>query len=460
MRADAPVSPGAVARYSLLGVTVLGTMSNNVINVPLHTIADDFDRPISTAVLSVSAFVLVLAVAMPVTGWIGDRFGQKRTLVAALLLMVTAQLAAAAAPSLALLIVARAVQGLACSAIPPMVMGMLITFYPTQRLRMMGAWAAANGIGQAIGPPVGGLVSDLAGWRSIFVMMSGWSLLVLVGILRSVPTVPGRHTRLHLPGALLLAGGMALLLVAMTALSLSDMPLWANGLIAFVGVTLLVGFVLVSTDNPLAMIPPHLIIEPRFLRSCLAAFAQMFTLGTVLVVMPLYLTGPMDLSSSQAGVLFFALPLVMVVMAPLVSRLSVRTRPRWVLRAGLSTIIVGGLLTGVVTRAPDHRFALWLVSAMLVVLGVGMAMVQTPAAAGAARSPAGHRGAALGLFNMLRFAGSTAGTAWVALMFPSGDMLALFLGCVTIAVLGLEMSFFGPDPTDPVPASGRPSGAG
>lgn len=453
MHANQSATPGPVARYSLLGVTVLGTMSNNIINVPLHTIAADFDQPIATAVLSVSAFILVLAVAMPITGWIGDRFGQKRTLVASLVLMVTAQLAAAAAPSLAFLIATRAVQGLACSAIPPMVMGMLVTFYPNQRLRMMGAWAAANGVGQAIGPPVGGLVSDLAGWRSIFVMMSVASLLVLVGILRSVPTIPGRHSRLHLPGALLLCTGVALLLVAMTALSLSGIPRWATAVLAVLGVLLLAGFILVSANNPRAMIPPHLIIESRFLRSCLAAFAQMFTLGTVLVVMPLYLTGPLELSSSEAGILFFVLPLAMAVMAPLVSRLSDRTTPRLVLRAGLSIIIVGALLTGLITRDSAIPHVLWLVSGMLLVLGVGMAMVQTPAAAGATRSPAGSRGAALGLFNMLRFSGSTAGTAWVALMYPFGDMLVLFLGCVAIAVLGLGMSFFGPDPAAPRPTS-------
>lgn len=451
MHQDRSAAPGALARYSLLGVTVLGTMSNNIINVPLRSIAADLESPVSTAVLSVSAFVLVLAVAMPITGWVGDRFGQKRVLVAALVLMVVAQLAASAAPGLGFLIATRAVQGLACSAIPPMVMGMLITFYPTQRLRMMGAWAAANGIGQAIGPPVGGLVSDLAGWRSVFVLMSAFSLLVMIGIWRSVPSIMGRETRLHLPGALLLSGGAGLLLLAMTVLSLAGVPWWLPALSSGLGVALLVGFVIVSTDNPTAMIPPHLMIEPRFLRSSLAAFGQMFMLGAVLVVMPLYLTGPLKLSPWEAGLLFFQLPLVMVLMAPLVSRLSDRFHPRRVLRAGLVTIILGGVLTGTLARGPAEPSAVWLTSVMLVVLGAGMAMVQTPAAAGASRSPAGSRGAALGLFNMLRFSGSTAGTAWVALTYHRTDMLALFLGAVAIAVLALAMTFFGPNPPDAAP---------
>lgn len=449
MSPQASPSPGALARYSLLGVTVLGTMSNNIINVPLHAIAEDFDRPVSTAVLSVSAFVLVLAVAMPLTGWVGDRVGAKQTLVAALTLMLVAQLAAAAAPSLELLIAMRAVQGLACSAIPPLVMGMLVGFFPARRTRMMGAWAAANGVGQAVGPPVGGLVSDLAGWRSIFLVMSAASALALVGMVRSVPSRPGRHTVLHVPSALMLTGGTALLLLAITSVSQSEVPLAGAAAVAAAGVVLLVGFIARSRGNPRAMIPPHLIIESRFMRSSVAAFAQMFTLGTVLVLVPLYLTGPLELSSSAAGVLFFALPLAMAMMAPMVSRLADRTNPRWVLRSGLVIIIMGGLATGAVSENGAATVAV--ICLLLVVLGVGMALVQTPAAAGATRSPAGKIGAALGLFNMLRFSGSTAGTAWVALMYPRGDMFTMFLGCAAVAALGLAMSFVGPNPDPAAP---------
>lgn len=454
MAANQTTAPGALARYSLLGVTVLGTMSNNIINVPLLAVAEDFGSPVSTAVLTVSAFALMLAVAMPLSGWAGDRVGRKRMLVAALVLMVTAQVAAALSPSLPFLIGARAVQGLACSAIPPMVMGMLVTFYPDQRLRMMGAWAAANGIGQALGPPVGGLLADVAGWRSVFVLMAALSLIVLLGIGRTVPSLAGRHTPLHVPGAVLLAFGVGMLLVAMTTLSLTQVSPLLTGLLAAVGVALIAGFAAVSMGNPAAMVPPRLIVEARFLRSSVAAFSQMFMLSTVLVVMPLYLTGEAGLSPWQAGLLFFQLPLVMVVMAPLVGRLGENLRPRRVLRTGLLVIIVGGIGTGAIIRDADHPVPLTVISAILVVLGIGMAMVQTPAAAGATRSPAGNRGAALGLFNMLRFSGSTAGAAWVALVYQSSDMLTLFVGAAVVAAIGLGLSYYGPDPTDPQEAPG------
>jgi hypothetical protein len=244
----------------------------------------------------------------------------------------------------------------------------------------------------------------------------------------------------------MLVNGIGLLLVASTALSLPDVPAWAVGLVAGVGALLLAGFVRVSAGNPEAFIPPHLIIESRFLRSCMAAFAQMFMLGTTLVVLPLYLTGPVELTSSETGVFFFLLPLAMAVMAPIVGRLSNWATPRLVLRTGLVVTMVAGVVTGSVTDAWTDTEVLWPVAVLLLVLGVGMAMVQTPAAAGATRSPAGARGAALGLFNMLRFSGSAAGTAWVALAYPLGSMLLVLGGASAVVAVGLAMSFLGPDP--------------
>ena len=186
---------GSLGRYALLGATVLGTMANNVINVPLRDIADDLGAPVGESVLAVSAFIIVLAVAIPITGWVGDRYGRRRILIGALALMVVGQLLAAAATSLPFLIGARAVQGLACSAIPPMVMGMLVTFFPAERLRMMGAWAAANGVGQAIGPPVGGFVASLWGWRAIFLIIGAASVVTLLVVARSIPQSIRRAAR-------------------------------------------------------------------------------------------------------------------------------------------------------------------------------------------------------------------------------------------------------------------------
>ncbi|MBO9522061.1 MAG: MFS transporter [Nocardioidaceae bacterium] len=435
-----------VARVTLLSVTVLGTMCNNVVNVPLRSIAADLDASLSAAVLCVSAFVLALAIAMPVTGWLGDRFGQKRTLVLALVLMLVAQSLAALAPNLTVLVVLRGVQGLACSAIPPMVMGLLGAFHPDRRIEMMSAWAAANGVGQAVGPPTGGVISDAFGWRTIFVVLAVACLLVLVCTWLFVPAVPRRESPFDVRGAVLLTGGVGLVLVAATTLSQRTESAWVPALEAVAGLALGLGYVAVSRGRAQAMIPLWVLRESRFLRSTTAAFGQMFCLGTVLVALPLYFTGPLGLSRAAAGVLFFTLPAVMVLAAPVVSRLSRRHGPRLVLRSGLVILVAGTLATGLVASLGTGTTTAVLLTVMMLVLGIGMAAVQTPAAAGASSSPAGGYGAALGLFSMMRFSGSAIAAAWVALVYSADAMPVLFGGCAVLAGLGLAASYLGPDP--------------
>ena len=456
-RAD---TPGAAARFTLLSVTVLGTMCNNVVNVPLRSIAKDFDEPLSATVLCVSAFVLALAIAMPVTGWLGDRIGQKRTLVMSLVLMLAAQALAALAPDLTTLVVLRGVQGLACSAIPPMVMGLLGTYYPGRRLEVMGAWAAANGVGQAIGPPVGGLVSDAVGWRAIFVLIAACCAVVLVATWVLVPAVPHRRSPLDVKGALLLTVGVGLVLVAATTVSQRSSTV-AAVLEVVSGVLLLVGYGVVSRGRATAMIPLAVLVESRFLRSASAAFGQMFCLGAALVALPLFFTGPLHMSVATAGLLFFALPAVMAVAAPVVSRRSRAHGPRRVLRTGLVVLVVGNAVTGVLAATGTGTFTAVALTVMMLVLGAGMACVQTPAAAGATSSPAGAYGAAVGLFSMVRFSGSGTAAAWVALVYPSGHMLLLFGGCGTLAAVALAASFLGPDPAPMVSSQlTRTSGLG
>ncbi|HVU92358.1 MAG TPA: MFS transporter, partial [Jatrophihabitans sp.] len=202
---------------TLLAATVLGTVSNNVLNVPLRDITDDFDASVSAGVLVVSSFVLTLAAGLALSGWIGDRFGRRRTLVAALALMTAGLVAAALAPSLPVLVASRAVQGIACAAIPPAVMGLLVGTFPAERrARTMGAWAAANGAGQAVGPPVGGFVAAAWDWRGIFWLLAPAALVVAVAAVRTLPDDPGHRTQLHWPGAASLTGGAALVMAAAT----------------------------------------------------------------------------------------------------------------------------------------------------------------------------------------------------------------------------------------------------
>lgn len=243
---------------------------------------------------------------------------------------------------------------------------------------------------------------------------------------------------------MLLTSGTGLVLLGATLLSQPSVPVWLDAAFAVAGLALLGGFLKVSYGNPRALIPLRLAAEVRFLRSSFAAFAQMFLLGTSLVAIPLVLTGPMNLSYSSAGALFFVLPVVMAVSAPLVGRMAEEGSPRTVLRIGLAFMIASaGLTAGVVGGESPSILPVVL---CLLLVGGSMAMVQTPAATGATRSPAGAHGAALGLFNLTRFAGMTAGAAWVGLLTPFDARAAMFIGAAAMAAVALGVSFLGVSP--------------
>ena len=447
-----PPAPGRGLRAlsALLGATVIGTLSNNILNVPLREITKEFHASVSAGVLVVSSFVLVLAAGMALAGWVGDRFGRSRTLTAALALMTVAQVAAALAPTLGFLVAVRAVQGLACSAIPPSVMGMLAEIYPVKyRSRMMGAWAAANGAGQAVGPPLGGLLAQLWGWRSIFWLLAPLTVLVLLAG-RRLPEGRRHATRLHWQGAASLTIGATLVMTAVTVVPQRGVPVGLDVALGAAGVAFLALFVVVSREAEHPLIAPRLLVEARFLRSAIASFAQMFALMTVLVAVPLYITGTLGRATATTGVLVFTLPAAMAALAPVVGALSDRLGPRVVMRWGLAVLAASCLCLGGYTAA-SARSLPGLV-ALLAAVGLGVALVQTPSATGATRSPAGRTGTALGVFNMTRFGGSAFGAAWVAVIYPRDAMLLLFAGAAALLVAAVALSFLGPDPVAAAPA--------
>lgn len=445
----APVDPHAGRGWllaALLGATVLGTISNNIVNVPLRQITADFGAPVTQGVLVASASVLVLAVAMPLTGWISDRLGRRRTLVIALCVLLTGTVGAALAPTLGLMVVSRGLQGLGCAAVPTAVMGMLArAFPPERRSRVMGAWGAANGIGQAIGPPLGGLVADAFGWRAIFGALVPLTIGILVLTLRVVPRDSGHDTPIDWVGAGSLTVGVALLMTAATAAPQPGVPAWLPAAGAVVGLAALGLFVLTGVRRPAPFIDPRLLVEIRWLRSATGVFVQQSSLAAVLVAVPLYLTGVAGLSVSVTGLLVFALPLVWAVLAPVVGVLADRIGPRPVLRTGLGLLIAVDAGLAVVLGSGTDRLVP--IVALLLAAGAGVALVQTPALTGATRSPAGQRGTGLGLFNMMRFVGAATGTAGVAAAWPDG-LAWLFAGCAAVAGVGMVLSFRGREMPD------------
>lgn len=432
----------------LLLATFTGTVANNVVNVPMPLLLADLGVPLSAGSLVVTGFTLTFAVLMPVSGWMGDRFGHRRLFCAALVLLALSSVGAALAPGLGALVACRALQGVATAAILPVAMALIrVLFDGPGRARALGAWAAVNGLGQAAGPALGGALTAWFGWRSVFLPVLPTAAL---GLALGVWLLPrGRPAAIPLDGVgatlLTLAAALGLSSAAAVApLGVSSPVVWAG---AAGGLLAGVAYILAGRRRAAAFLPPRLLLEVRYLRSCLAVLAQMFCLGATLLAVPLALISRAGVTPLVAGAMMLCVPAAMTVLAPVAGLAAERLGARPALRSGLALLLVGQFLTGAVlaTRpAADLRLG-----AAMVVVGAGVAFVQTPAAIGATRSRAGTRGAGLGLFNLLRFGGSALGAAWVAAVLDRGPAFGpAFVVCAAVAGAGLLGSFAGRDPSD------------
>ncbi|MFF3504724.1 MFS transporter [Streptomyces sp. NPDC003247] len=198
--ADTAADPGRTTfdRWRYAGVFLLlflfGT-ETFLVSPLLPTIADDIDVSESAAAQSVTAYVLVYAVTAPFLGLLSDRLGRRRTLLAGTVLFLLSNAAAALSASLALLIVSRALAGLAAAAAGPAIWAHIAETAPERvRGRALGLGMALFSCGQVVGVPLGGLLAGATGWRSAF-------LALAVGTAAAVPLLVRQVSGGPVPGA-------------------------------------------------------------------------------------------------------------------------------------------------------------------------------------------------------------------------------------------------------------------
>ncbi len=433
-------APGRTAYVVLLASTSLGTLTSTIITAPINVIADGIGADTAGIVVAVSAFTLAMVLVSPVAGWCCEKYGARRLLIASLGLMVLAQVGASTSGSLAELIAWRAIQGVACSVTPPAVQQILAGAWPGRRAQAMAAWSSAIGVGQALGPPLGGAITDLLGWRAVFLVHGSLSLLLAVLIAWRVPDVLRGRPPMHVTGMVTLVVGVGGLTLAITWAG-QDGTLGAGLGLGVVGVLALVLHAVVANRSPQALVPPRMLAERRYLRSTAAAGAVMATLGVVVVATPLHLGRDWGLGPGAIGLVMLALAGSMAVSAPLTARLG-GGAPRAALAVAATLLVVGVVGIALVSRADYRPESLAATVVVLVATGCAIAAVQARAALGVMRSEVSSgpsAGSALGIHNMVRFAGLATGYAWVAITWPTGELLWVYAGPVVVLLLVLAL---------------------
>jgi EmrB/QacA subfamily drug resistance transporter len=419
-------SPIPVLIAAYLGLFV-GLIDSNAVNLALPAIQHDLGGGVSGAQWTADAYNVTFAAALLTAGSLGDRFGRRRVLRAGLLAFFIASLACALAPSLGALLAARAAQGVGAALMLPQGLAIAAAAFPDAagRARATAAWAVAAASSAALGPIVGGVLTDTLGWRYIFWLNAPVGLVALAMSFRYLPESRDPSAgKLDPIGQTLIVftlGTLTLLLVEGRTLGWT----WTS---AMVVVATAGGAALVWSQRQAShpMLPPQFLGNRRLVIALVATFAMTFGTYGMLLVNSLAFQQQRGVSALATAVAFLPMPLTYLALIPVANVLARRSSPRLPMTAGLALMGAGMLVYALVGPGAE----LWLLGSAFVLAGAGLALNTGPAVGMAMASmPVSRAGLTSGVVNLARLVGITVG---VAVM---GTVLAL-VGARTAVLTG------------------------
>jgi EmrB/QacA subfamily drug resistance transporter len=393
-------------------------LDNLVVNVALPSIHRDLHASIQELEWTVNAYVLSYAVFLLTGAALGDRFGRKRMFAGGLALFTLSSAAAAIAPTTAILIAARATQGLGAAIVTPLTLTLLAEAFPPQRRGVaLGVWSGISGVAVALGPLVGGAVVQAASWHWIF-----W-INVPIGI-ALVPLALSRLAESHGPSRNLDLRGLALassgLFGVVYGLVRSQSLGWTSSEVLVtlgVGVLLVVGFVAYELRTREPMLPMGFFARRGFAVTNGVSLAMYFGMFGSIFFLTQYLQNVLGNTPLQAGVKLLVWTGATMVVSPIAGFLSERygSRPFMAAGLGLQAVALGWMAT---TASVDQSYATMIVPFLLA--GTGMSLVFAPAANAVLSSVKAHQaGQASGATNAIRELGGVLGIAVLATVFTS-----------------------------------------
>ncbi len=365
----------------------------------------------------VNAYTVTFAGFLLLGGRAADLLGRRKVFVSGLTLFALASLAGGLADTQGMLIAARAVQGLGGAVIAPASLSILTTTFAEgrERNRAVGIWGAMGGAGGAAGVLLGGILTQLLGWRWILFINVPIGLLAAVLAQRLIAEGrdPTRARDFDLRGALSATLGLSLLVLGIVR---TDVTGWGSastlGLIG-AGIALLVVFVVIEGRFAHAPLMPLRIFASRTLTA--ANIVVLLVGGSTFGMwffLSLYLQQVLGYSPIRAGLAFLPMTLCIVVGSTVASRAVIRIGAKPLLLAGMASLTIGLLLLTGISVGGSYLSDV-LVPSLLVAIGIGLSFVPATilAVAGVARREAGL---ASGLVNTSRLVGGALGLAILA----------------------------------------------
>lgn len=382
----------------------------NIVAVSLPSIGASLKASFAGIEWVVTAYTLSFASLLLPAGALADRFGRKRVLMIGLGLFTASSFFCSAAPNLAALITARAFQGAGAAMQLSASLATMSSFFKgDERARAFAFWGSVVGAGMAMGPIVGGLITQTFGWEWAFYVNIpvGVFTLVLVAVVVANSKDPDA-VRLDLPGVSTFSAFLFLITLALISGNhdgWTSPHILAEGLGALLFLAL---FIIVEKRAAHPMVDFAFFRRPTFLGANVAQFTFAAGLLTMLTFMPIYFQHALGLSPRQSGLAMLSMTLPLFFVPRIVTaHLAHRLTGRMLLTAGLALVSLGLAFIALVTGG-DYR---WMLVGMLIAgFGAGLLNGETTKV-GMTVIPPERAGMASGISGTMRFAGIVIGFA-------------------------------------------------
>lgn len=394
-------------------ITMTGSLSmvlidQTVVSVALPTIQKDLDMTQTGVQWIVNAYLLSLAAFVAVGGRLGEMFGLRRVFKLGALIFVIASATCGLAESDTMLLISRAIQGVgAALMIPPSGAIVINSFPASERGKAMGIYSGISMIFLALGPLVGGLLTEGISWRAVFFvnLPVGVAMLFMAQV---VPRDQPQGARMDWLGAATLVPGLAALVLA-----LMQAETWGWGSPKIIGLlvataVLLPAFILIELRRREPLVQLKLFQSRNFRVDNGVLAAVQFGLTGLTVFGALFVQNILGFTPIEAGLSLLPVTIPLLILSPTAGKLYDRMGPRMLVGSGALLIGLGFLWNALLLDKQDYA---WLIPGYLA-LGIGLALAMGPASTDTMNAAAAElRGEASGVMQTVRQVGGTVGLA-------------------------------------------------
>jgi DHA2 family lincomycin resistance protein-like MFS transporter len=383
----AATDDGRLSARNKLAITVLLVstfvviLNETIMSVAVPHLMDDFGIEASAAQWLTTAFLLTMAIVIPITGFLLQRFSTRAIFITAMSLFSAGTLIAAVAPGFEVLLAARVVQAMGTAIMIPLLFTTVLTLVPEKtRGMVMGNISIVISVAPAIGPTISGLILSVLDWRWMFIIVLPIAVIALVvGAIRIPNVSEPRATPLDMVSVVLAAIGFGGLVYGLSGLGeteggIANAAVWAPLAFGAIGFVLFVLRQLRLQTRDRALLDLRTFTSKSFSMSIVMIMVSMVALFGTIILIPIYTQRVLGLDALTTGLMLLPGGLVMGLLAPLVGRFYDRHGPTVLVVPG--SIIVSAALWGMTMFGIDT--SLWMVVVAHVVLSIGLALLFTP----------------------------------------------------------------------------------